>query len=226
METKIDINAAVNFIFQDKEWVNKILVAGVLTLTFIGMIPVTGWAIEIQRRVIKEEQDLLPDWSDLGTFTINGFKMMVVGFIYSLPVYLLWFPFMVVIFASAFSDNPDYFLGLMMVFGFVAPPIFIIFFILYYPIIPIISGLFAETNSIGQALNLSRVFQLVKANYLQLLGFSLLAYIASYAAGMVGMWLFFIGMFFTMPLGMGISYHFYGQAYRNALVKLDESSAA
>ena len=74
--------------------------------------------------------------------------------------------------------------------------------------------------------DISRIFQLVKANYLQLLGVAFLAYVASYAASMVGVWLLFIGMFFTMPIGMGISYHLYGQVYRNALIKLDESTAA
>ena len=93
-------------------------------------------------------------------------------------------------------------------------------------LVPIISSIFAETHSIGETLKLSRIFQLVKTNYLQLLGVALLAYIASYAASMVGMWLFFIGMFFTMPIGMAISHHLYGQVYRNALIKLDESPAA
>lgn len=227
METKIDFNAATNFIFEDKEWINKIVIAGFLSLTIIGAIPVMGWALEIQRRVIKEEENPLPDWSNLGDYTINGLKFALVNIIYTLPfILLVSLPFMAITFNLALSDDPSNVEGFLMFVYCISMPVTLVFTIFYYAVMPIFSGVLAETNSIQASLNFPRVFKLVKVNFLQLVGVGLLAYIVSYAGSMVGIWLCFIGMFFTIPLTMGIAYHFFGQVYRNALIKLDETPAA
>jgi len=103
--------------------------------------------------------------------------------------------------------------------SFLSYPVLMLFMFLFQTLLPIITGLFVDKDSIREALRISRVWKLIKSNYLQCFGVAFLSYAASYAASMVGFALFFVGMFFTMPIGMAIMHHFFGQAYRNAVIK-------
>jgi hypothetical protein len=101
---------------------------------------------------------------------------------------------------------------------FIFPFILLIGF-LFYTLLPQISGILVDTGSIREALRISRVYILWKSNFLQCLAVAFLSYLATYAASMVGMVLFFVGMLFTTPISMAIMHHFFGQAYRNAVIK-------
>lgn len=224
MKTWIDINTALSFVFQDNDWVKKILVGGLLSLTLIGLIPVAGWALEIQRRVIAgEEDDLLPDWSGLGRYTLDGLKMFAVSLVWYLPVTLAWVLFAgcyvsVLVFTSELgSDILTVFsaLGFMLII-----PVVTLVSYGMYALFPIPTGLLAETNSIKAALNIRQGLQLLRANIFECIAVALLAYIISYVVSMVGFFLCGIGLFFLNPIMMAIMFHFFGQAYANAKIKL------
>src|SRR3989304_589343 len=85
----MDIGAAFSFVTQDKDWIKKILIGAVLVLTGIGMVPVLGWALEITRRVIRGDTDLLPEWTEFGKFIVDGLKLILGALVWSLPFAVL-----------------------------------------------------------------------------------------------------------------------------------------
>ncbi len=47
----LDFTSPFTFLFRDKNWLKKFILASLLTYTVIGADPVMGWMLEITRRV-------------------------------------------------------------------------------------------------------------------------------------------------------------------------------
>ena len=81
---------AFTFAFQDSEWLKKVgIAAAIFLIPVIGPIIAMGWGLEITRRVINNQTDLLPDWSDFGGYVSKGFQAFVVTLVFSLPYLLI-----------------------------------------------------------------------------------------------------------------------------------------
>ncbi len=231
MENRLDIDTGLRFFFRDPQWGRKLLIGGLLQLTLIGGIPLAGWALEIQRRALRGENEPLPEWDDWGKYIVDGLKMWLVQVVWGLPLIILWvvtfFPMMVLLLGADTSSPPNeaLFLGISALF-FCAMPFLAIFGLALYLFWPLYSGILADTGDILQALNPLRVFKLLRASFWQTALAGLFGYMAIYAASMVGMMLLFIGMFFLAPIGLAIMHHFFGQAYRIARAKLPAAEPA
>ncbi len=225
MENRLDIDTGLRFFFRDPHWGRKLLIGGLLQLTLIGGIPVMGWALEIQRRALRGENEPLPNWDAWDKYIVDGLKLWLVGFVWGLPLTILWvvtfFPMMIFMLGADTSSPPNeaLFLGTSTLF-FCAMPFLAVLTLMLYLVWPLYSGILADTGDILQALNPLRIFRLLRASIWQTALAGLLGYMAIYAASMVGMLLFFVGMFFLAPIGLAMMHHFYGQAYRIARAKL------
>ncbi len=71
----MDLERAFMYIWQDKDWPTKILIAAALMITGIGAIGVLGWIAELSRRVAVGEEDLLPEWDRIGDYFLSGIKL-------------------------------------------------------------------------------------------------------------------------------------------------------
>lgn len=203
----LDINQAFLFIFQDPQWLRKFVIAGLLSLTLVGAIPVQGWLLEMQRRLIQTGKSSLPEWDALGEYSLHGFKFMLAWMIVFLPLPLLYFS------AFFFASKDQTALALLMtLFQLVGVMASVALLIL----MGIVSARYAETHSLRQTFELPWLLSLLRANWKQFLAAALLGYIASYAALFAGYILLCVGVFFTNPIGMAIMLHLYAQAYRHA----------
>jgi len=89
----MDFGLAFSYPFQDKDWIQKILLTGVISLIpIVGQIAVLGWLIEITARVIRGESDPMPKWEDFGGLFMSGLKAFALGFIFGLPLMIIAFP--------------------------------------------------------------------------------------------------------------------------------------
>ena len=71
-------------------WIKKIAIAALFVLIpFIGPLFLAGWGLEITRRVIKEDPEPLPGWSNFGNYLVKGFQLIIIGFVYALPIILI-----------------------------------------------------------------------------------------------------------------------------------------
>lgn len=210
---ELDINTAFKFPFRDPNWVNKFGIAALLSLTIIGFLPVMGWAIEMQRVLVKTGKSKLPEWDRIGEYFGVGFKYFVMGIMIQIPYYLV-----LCAYTLFFVQNPDS-VHMDEIFGVS----WVLFQILQYLWLfvafiatGVFSGVYAETHSVLDALNIPRALKLFRANWKQYLGAAFLGYAANTAAGFAGLILLCIGILFTAPIGLVIMHQLYGQAYRNA----------
>lgn len=212
-QTSLDIDTAFRFSFKDPKWLEKYAVAALLTLTGIGMLPVIGWIVQMQHTLITTGKSELPTWERLGDFAKLGLKYFGLSLLFAIPLYLMFIP--LALLPALIEDQQAF----IYVFSLVQ----LLFFALSIPFAifsPVLVGRFAETFSIRESLNLSELWRVFSANWLQFLGAILVGMVASMAASFVGLVLMCIGIWFTATIGMMITFHLYGQAYRNARAKL------
>lgn len=88
----MDINKAFRFVFDDKQWISKLLIGVLMTLTGFLIVPaliLQGYLVKIIRQVMGGQDNELPEWSDYGNLLRDGFFVTVGQLIWFLPLILL-----------------------------------------------------------------------------------------------------------------------------------------
>ena len=211
----MNLGKAFSFAFEDKDWLKKLGIAGlVMLIPLIGQLTVSGWSLEVTRRVIQREPETLPDWGAFGEYLVRGLKMFVIGLVYALPIILL----------SICANLPVMFLGngndetVGSIIGLLSACIgclSAIYGIALWFVIPAALANFVVTGEIGAAFRFSEVIALVRAAP----SAYLLALLGGIVAGLIaglGVILCVIGVIFTMAYAYVIQGHLWGQAYNEA----------
>lgn len=215
-----DLGKAFTFPFKDPAWAAKFLLAAlfmVLAFLVVGVFILGGYFVRVMQRVMRREEPVLPEWTDVGVMLIVGFKFCVALVIYALPVFLVYFPFLILVGISAASDTGD---GLSAFAGaFLAIVVF--FLVIPYSLLivllsPIIAYRFAERESIGDALDIGGVFKAFTRNWQSATLVALIGVGLSSLAP-IGIIFFIIGIFFT------IFYSYLVMAYMSGLLYLEQS---
>ncbi len=224
----MDIGKAFSFVFEDKDWVVKILIGIAVTvagfvLSFLvipailaGMI-LSGYALEITRRVIRGDADVLPAWDDWGQILVDGLMVTIITVVYALPIIIIGLcvgvPASLITESSAVSLSAGEALG---VFASSSVGCFSLLWILVMSLLlPAAIGRFAAEGELASAFQLGEVFSLVRDN----LSTYLLTAVMVLATGIMaslGLLLCFVGVLFTSVYAELVSGHLYGQAYLEA----------
>jgi hypothetical protein len=208
----MDIGKAFSFPFEDKDWISKILIVALISLIpIVGQLFVTGWGLEIARRIIRQDLDTLPGYNDFGGYILRGFLVGVIGFIYAIPLIVVsscaWLPYTLI-------PNPDENMnGLLAIVSICVSCLVAVFALIYAFILPAAIGKYAATDQFGSAFRLGDAIATVRAvptaYFLvlvgALLGFVLIAPLGSVLCG--------LGALLTTVYANALYYHLLGQAY-------------
>lgn len=220
----MNFGRAFSFVQEDPEWLKKVGIATlVMLIPIVGQIAVAGWSLELMRRVIHDEPEMLPEWSDFGKYLSNGFKELVIGLAYALPAILVYGCGFAAIFGlaaaaggSSDSSSSDAMGGVAGVAMMCMYCVFILFIIVAALLVPPATGILAATGELGAAFRFPQVFAVLRAAIgpyvLSLLLIALtapiLSSIGSIACG--------IGALFAVAYVRVVSGHLFGQAYKIA----------
>lgn len=218
----MDLGTSFSFLFQDEEWVKKLLIGSLLVflgfITFgILLLPVIGWAMEIGRRVIAGEEEPLPDWTDFGTLFVNGLKAFAALLVWSLPIILVsaCLAGLSALAGEQFASPSD--AGVFM--WFVSACLILISFVYAFVIAalsPALLGKLAEGAPFGEAINPAQAFKLFRANVGGFLLASILGSVIYSILSPLGTLLCLIGVFPAIVYGYAVWAHMIGQAYKQA----------
>ncbi len=219
----MDFAKAFSFVFDDPDWIQKIVIGGL-----IGLIPVVGWLlvlgymIGVGRNVIRGNPQPLPDWSDFGQMLIDGLYAFVIGIVYSLPIFVVLCFVLLPSLAlgGAFGgDNEN--LGAIAAVGICC---FTGFAVIYgiaiaWFFLPAAMARYADTDDLMSALRYREVLSITRANPIVFLMALLVTWVASFVAGF-GVIACVIGIWFTQFYAQCVTGHAYGQAYLIAKERL------
>jgi hypothetical protein len=213
---------AFTFQFKDDEWIKKFAIAALFTLIpFVGPIFLAGWGLEITRRVIVGDPEPLPPWNDFGNYIIKGIQLIIIGFVYALPIILVQACTQGVFVAGSESFSGDDAFGVIAViaqtcFGCLTF-LYSIFLGLF---VPAAIGHFAAEGSFGAAFRFGEIFRILKVGPAAYVIVLLASFVMPFIA-MMGLMFCLIGALFTFPYAMTVVQYLYGEAYRACKADLD-----
>ena len=216
----MEFGKAFSYQFEDQDWIKKILIAAVIPLIpIVGSLIAAGWGVEITKRVIRHDPQPLAEWDDFGGYLAKGFKLIIIGLVYALPLIIVSIcP--TILLTAPYSSNGNSETLIYVAYAATAcfGLIFLLYGILLAFLIPAAIGRFADTGQLGAAFKFREVFALVKATpmafLMVFLGTIVSGFIASLGSIACG-----VGVLATTAYATSINAHLQGQAYLEATSK-------
>ena len=223
----MDYGKAIKAVFEDKDWIGVILIGGALGLVslllfwtliiplFISAV-LYGYMMQYIRDVRLDPDAGLPRWTDWGKKMADGFKLMIVQFLWALPVFIILTPVVSLFVLLAIYPDSDTLaifttlatLGL----GLVAA----LYSIVLAFLLPAITINLTVKGDFSAGLDVRSIFRITKSHFVDILIILIILYGISYFASWVGMLLLFFGLVFTSFWVMLVKGHLFGQLARLA----------
>jgi hypothetical protein len=86
----MDIGKSFSYVFEDQQWLKKVLIGGIINLIPIVNFAATGYWLEETKRVYEGRELPLPEWDNFGGYFMKGLVTFVATLIYSLPAILVY----------------------------------------------------------------------------------------------------------------------------------------
>ena len=86
----MDVNKAFRFMFDDKQWISKLLIGAVMSVLSFLIIPafiLQGYLVKIVRQVMDGNDSELPEWMDYGKLVRDGFFVTIGQLIWACLLY-------------------------------------------------------------------------------------------------------------------------------------------
>ena len=214
----MDIGRAFSFVFDDEEWIKKIVIGGAISLIpLLGSFMVYGYMLEVARRAFRQTGDNLPEWDDIGGYLARGFIFWLGLAVWMLPILLfIACAAMIVIFAGLASGD-DAAIGVSVFFFYlVFFPLILLISLLSAIVIPVLLGRYAEHRRFGSMFEFSEIAAEVRQTGFVPLLLMFVTYLAAGYIGQLGIILCFIGVIFTGFYGNLAIANAAGQTYRLA----------
>jgi hypothetical protein len=185
------------YVTEDENWIRKVLIGALLVFTGIGNIAVMGWMIEIISRVLNDESEVLPDWSDIGEYFISGLKLAI--------------------FVTQGEISVDSAGPIITITSICLSSLIVIYSIVIGFLYPVVLGRLAQGISFGDVINPAKSFSTFRHNAA---GFIISAILGSFVTSILsslGAILCCVGSFFGTSYGYTVFGHTIGQAFRIAI---------
>lgn len=208
----MDIGRAFGFVTEDESWLNKILIGGLLQIIPIaGQLALIGYTLEVAQNVAQGNPRPLPGWSNFGDKLVKGLYGLVISLVYAIPVLLFMFVlFFIIGLAGAASADSDAAAGLLSLLLLCLYPLLFVVALAIQVLIFAAYTRFIQTGSLGAALRVGEVLEIVRATpgkWVVLL----LVYILCGLVGGLGSIACGIGALFTLVYSQAVFGHALGQ---------------
>ena len=213
---------AFTFQFKDAEWIKKFAIAAIFVLIpFIGPLFLAGWGLELTRRVIVEDPEPLPPWNDFGNYIVKGIQLIIIGFVYALPVILVQACTQTVyIVGTENLANEDAFVAFSVIVQTCLGCLTFLYSIFLGLFLPAAIGHFAAEGSFGAAFRFGEIYRIFKAGPAAYIIVLLASFVMPFIA-MLGLMFCLIGALFTVPYAMTVTQYLIGEAYRACKETID-----
>ncbi|HEX9656043.1 MAG TPA: DUF4013 domain-containing protein [Bacteroidota bacterium] len=215
-----NLGISFTFPFKDQRWLSKFLLAALfmlLSILVVGIFFLLGYYVQVIQRVIRKDENPMPEWDEMGEKFVLGFKYFVVYLVYLIPVILLYVLFLAAVIAASLSGGQEI-STLINIMSILLVIILLPYTLALSALTPIISARFAATESISEALDIAGIVRQFKMNWQNAIIVALITVgIQSFAA--VGLIVLIVGIFFTLFYSYLASAHMAGLLYLDSMEK-------
>lgn len=165
----MDIGKAFSFVFEDEQWITKILLGAVIALIPVfGGFALMGYAVAVLRNVMAGHSHPLPAWDDLGRYFMDGLMVWVATLVYALPFFVFICPIALVwVLPALAGDSQDAAAVLAGVAGILnigLGCLALLYGFLLQLLTPVVQIRFAESGQLGACLRFGEVFRFLSSN--------------------------------------------------------------
>lgn len=215
----MDIGKAFGYVFDDDQWITKILVAAAILavgilFSWLLLIPLilavlllNGYGIEITRRVINGVSPVLPEWDNWGELLMDGLKLFVIQIIYALPIILVGVCLGALAGITA-EDSQD----VSSMFSAFSGCLNFLWSIVLALFLPAAVAFFVAKGEVSAAFQFGDVFNFVRENFGTYVVVAVLSWVAGIIGGL-GLLVCGVGFLVTAPYAGWVTSHLTGQAY-------------
>lgn len=220
----IDFGRPFTFVFDDPDWIRKVLVGGLmylLSFLLIGIFFVFGYCARLARNVAAGAARPLPEWDQWGEDFVEGLKLFVIVLIYYIPVMalvVLGLGGTAILGALADDTGADALAALSGGMFSIGMCLIYILALAIAVILPAALTLAVMRRSFSAAFDLSAVFAYIGQNAANYVLAIAVHFIAGFLA-QFGFFLLCVGLLFTAFWAQLATTHAFGEAYRYSPVR-------
>ncbi|MCS7221289.1 MAG: DUF4013 domain-containing protein [Anaerolineae bacterium] len=217
----MDIGKAFGFVFEDPEWLIKVLVGGLVILGGVLLSPILvgffllfvleGYSIQLLKNVRDGLKHPLPRWDNWGDKAVKGLKLFVIFLIWAIPIIAVSLVSFVI--SALAADNQDL-TPVAAAASICLACVSFLWGIWLAVLSPAICVRFAETEQISAGFELSRLLAFIRDNLGDIIVAVLISLVASIVALIAGFILCAIGLLFTGFWAGLVQFHLFGQIAR------------
>lgn len=215
----MDIGKSFTYVFEDPNWIMKVLIGGVVSAIPIVNFAALGYMVTTLKNVADGQTQPLPEWSNFGDHFMKGLYVFVGALIYAAPVILLYCCMIalgMVLPAAGGAAGRDAGNALAGIAGILSMCLSCLIFIVALAIAVIFPAAlvrFAMSNQLSTFWDFGGTLNLVRANLTNYIIALLIAWVAGFVAGF-GVILCVIGVIFTSFWAQLVSAHVLGQFWQ------------
>ncbi len=210
----MEFGKAFTYVFEDKDWVTKLLIGGLLSLIPIVNLVVLGYTLRVLKNVADGSEQPLPSWDDFGSYFVKGLMVVLGSLVWLIPLIAISTAGTVV---SAMAGGDAYaserMSGPLVCCMWSLSCVSGLYGLLMGVVLPAAMTLYAVRDEFAAFFRVGEIVYYVKENLGNYVVALLLIIVASFAAGL-GMILCFVGVIFTQFWANLVNSHLLGQVYR------------
>ena len=196
----MDIGISFTYMFEDKDWLKKILIGGLISLIPIVNFAALGYVIQVIRNTRDGRTLPLPEWDRFGEYFMSGLWLFLIYLVYSIPILILACLQGIGMAVIGSGGNGSSQNTVASVFGIVSiclSCLMGLWVLLLAVISPALMVRFAETGQFNATLRLGGALGVLKANVGSYLIVMIVMWVASGIIAPLGLIACVVGVIFT-----------------------------
>ena len=217
----MDIGKAFTYVFEDDEWITKVLVGALFVLAssvLIGIPFLIGYMIAIMRNVMRGAEKPLPAWDELGEKFKDGLIFILIIIVWLIPIWILACLQGILTAAIADSSGAADTVGILMT---CVSCLYVVWGLVVALMAPALFVRFAERPEFKTGFEFAELWEFTKENIGNVIIAILLGWVASIIA-QFGVILCVVGVLATYFWAYAVQAHLYGQIYVSRQDELPE----
>ena len=222
----MDYGKAFTFVFDDEDWIKKLVIGGILSLIPIVNFIVLGYGLKVLKNVAEGAERPLPEWDDFGDYFVQGLMSFLGGLVWAIPLILVGMFSGLISYLTGYDVRSDqgfwYYSGNACTFGLSC--LSALYGLLMGAVMPAANTKYAISREFAAFFRFGEIFKYISANLGTYIIAVLLTWVAQFIAGF-GLILCCVGVVFTAFWGTLVGNHLMGQVYRFSTTSRPEAVA-
>lgn len=202
----MDIGSSFTYMFEDENWIKKILIGGIVAIIPIVNFAALGYLVQVVRNVRDGQSLPLPEWDQFGQYFMDGLWLFLIFLVWAIPIIIL-----VCIQGAgtaALAENNEDVVGIISAcFGC----LYLLWGLVIGIAYPAIVIRYAEVAQFMAGFQFGEIFSFISANVSSYLIVMILIWVAQSIIAPLGLILCVIGVIFTQFWAYLVSGNLMGQ---------------